>query len=113
RDRHAGGRRARSGGVHPAPEPGELVHGALDADPRTHVHRVRAVRARRRRRGTARPCRSARMTALLSLDHVTRHFGALAAVNGVSLDVAAEERRAIIGPNGPGKTPLFNLVTRP
>ena len=48
---------------------------------------------------------------LLSLEGLTRRFGALSAVNGVSLTVAARERRAIIGPNGAGKTTLFNLIT--
>jgi branched-chain amino acid transport system ATP-binding protein len=51
------------------------------------------------------------MTALLELDGVTRYFGALSAVNGVTLGVERHERRAIIGPNGAGKTTLFNLVT--
>ena len=49
--------------------------------------------------------------ALLTLEGVTRRFGALAAVNGVSLAITARERRAIIGPNGAGKTTLFNLIT--
>ncbi len=48
---------------------------------------------------------------LLELQGVTRFFGALSAVNGVSLGVDQHERRAIIGPNGAGKTTLFNLVT--
>jgi branched-chain amino acid transport system ATP-binding protein len=48
---------------------------------------------------------------LLSIERLSRHFGALVAVAGVSLMVAAEERRAIIGPNGAGKTTLFNLIT--
>jgi branched-chain amino acid transport system ATP-binding protein len=47
----------------------------------------------------------------LVLDGLRRSFGALAAVNGVTLAVAARERRAIIGPNGAGKTTLFNLIT--
>jgi branched-chain amino acid transport system ATP-binding protein len=47
----------------------------------------------------------------LALDGVRRSFGALTAVNGVSLMVAPRERRAIIGPNGAGKTTLFNLIT--
>jgi branched-chain amino acid transport system ATP-binding protein len=51
------------------------------------------------------------MTALLELDGVTRYFGALSAVNGVTLSVDRQERRAIIGPNGAGKTTLFNLIT--
>jgi branched-chain amino acid transport system ATP-binding protein len=48
---------------------------------------------------------------LLRLDGLTRYFGALSAVNGVTLTVERRERRAIIGPNGAGKTTLFNLVT--
>ena len=51
------------------------------------------------------------MTVQLELEGLTRYFGALSAVNGVSLRVARQERRAIIGPNGAGKTTLFNLIT--
>ena len=47
----------------------------------------------------------------LAIEGLARHFGALAALAGVSLTVAARERRAIIGPNGAGKTTLFNLIT--
>jgi branched-chain amino acid transport system ATP-binding protein len=49
--------------------------------------------------------------ASLVLEGLRRSFGALTAVNGVTLAVAPRERRAIIGPNGAGKTTLFNLVT--
>ncbi|MGE5098097.1 MAG: ABC transporter ATP-binding protein [Betaproteobacteria bacterium] len=47
---------------------------------------------------------------LLRLDGVRVAFGALRAVDGVSLEVARGERRAIIGPNGAGKTTLFNAI---
>ena len=47
----------------------------------------------------------------LTLEGLRRSFGALTAVNGVTLAVAPRERRAIIGPNGAGKTTLFNLIT--
>jgi branched-chain amino acid transport system ATP-binding protein len=52
------------------------------------------------------------MTApILVIEAVQRFFGALSAVNRVSLSIACRERRAIIGPNGAGKTTLFNLIT--
>ncbi len=48
---------------------------------------------------------------LLAIAGLVRHFGALSALNGVSLVLAPRERRAIIGPNGAGKTTLFNVIT--
>jgi len=47
----------------------------------------------------------------LAVDHVSRGFGGLKAVNDVSLTVRRGERRALIGPNGAGKTTLFNLIS--
>jgi branched-chain amino acid transport system ATP-binding protein len=47
----------------------------------------------------------------LVLEGVTRAFGALRAIDDVSLSVKAGERRAILGANGAGKTTLFNVVT--
>jgi len=47
----------------------------------------------------------------LRLDHVSRHFGTLKAVDGVSFDMGAGELRAVIGPNGAGKTTFFNLIS--
>jgi len=47
----------------------------------------------------------------LVLEGVTRRFGALTAIDDVSLSVAAGERRAVIGANGAGKTTLFNVIT--
>jgi branched-chain amino acid transport system ATP-binding protein len=47
----------------------------------------------------------------LVLEGVSRNFGALRAIEDVSLSVAAGERRAVIGANGAGKTTLFNVIT--
>jgi branched-chain amino acid transport system ATP-binding protein len=47
----------------------------------------------------------------LILSGVTRTFGALRAVDDVSLTVAAGQKVAILGSNGAGKTTLFNTIT--
>jgi len=49
-------------------------------------------------------------TTLLQLENVSVRFGALSAVDGVSLNLREGERRAVIGPNGAGKTTLFNVI---
>src|ERR1700685_644613 len=51
------------------------------------------------------------MTVLLELDAVSKSYGALKAVDAVSLTVENGEALAVIGPNGAGKTTLFNLIT--
>jgi branched-chain amino acid transport system ATP-binding protein len=50
--------------------------------------------------------------ALLSVEHVTRRFGGVVAVDDVSFDVGEGEIVGLIGPNGAGKTTVFNLITR-
>jgi len=50
------------------------------------------------------------MTALLSVETVSKRFRGLLAVDRVSFDVAAGEIFAVIGPNGAGKTTLFNMI---
>jgi branched-chain amino acid transport system ATP-binding protein len=51
------------------------------------------------------------MTALLTLDNVSRRFGGLNAVNAVSFSVQKGEIVGLIGPNGAGKTTLIDLIT--
>ena len=48
---------------------------------------------------------------LLRVENVSKHFGSLIAVDGVSMTVEQGELRAIIGPNGAGKTTFFNLIS--
>ena len=50
--------------------------------------------------------------ALLAVEHVTRRFGGVVAVDDVSFDVGEGEIVGLIGPNGAGKTTVFNLITR-
>ena len=49
--------------------------------------------------------------ALLSVEHVTKRFGGVVAVEDVSLGVESGQIAGLIGPNGAGKTTLFNLIT--
>src|SRR5215212_10524565 len=48
---------------------------------------------------------------LLKTETLTKSFGALTAVNAVTLRIEAGTLHSIIGPNGAGKTTLFNLLT--
>ena len=47
----------------------------------------------------------------LELRGVSRLFGALVALDDVTMSVRPGERRAVLGSNGAGKTTLFNAVT--
>jgi branched-chain amino acid transport system ATP-binding protein len=47
----------------------------------------------------------------LEINGVSKHFGALRAVDEVSFDVKNGELIGLIGPNGAGKTTLLNLIT--
>lgn len=49
--------------------------------------------------------------ALLELYSVTKRFGGLLAVHGVSLEIDAGQLVGIVGPNGSGKTTLFNVIS--
>src|SRR5216117_2523296 len=49
--------------------------------------------------------------AALSVQKLQKSFGGLRVTDAVDLTVEQGERRLIIGPNGVGKTTLFNLIT--
>src|ERR1700740_601509 len=55
--------------------------------------------------------RMQRPAPVLELRDLSKSFGGLRAVRGVSLTVMPGDRKAIIGPNGAGKTTLFNLIS--
>lgn len=48
---------------------------------------------------------------ILEIRGLTRRFGGLVAVSGVSFDVPRNSVMAVVGPNGAGKTTLFNLIS--
>jgi iron(III) transport system ATP-binding protein len=47
---------------------------------------------------------------LLRVEGVSKRYGAVAALDGIDLDVAAGSRTAIVGPSGSGKTTLLRLI---
>ena len=52
------------------------------------------------------------MAPLLSVENVTRRFGGILALDGVTFHVEPGEIVGLIGPNGAGKTTAFNVITR-
>ena len=49
---------------------------------------------------------------LLEVENVTKHFGGIVALDGVSFTAEPGEIVGLIGPNGAGKTTAFNIITR-
>ena len=50
------------------------------------------------------------MTAVLEVTGISKRFGGISAVDGVSFDVHEGEILGLIGPNGCGKSTLFNCI---
>ena len=74
------------------------------------VTSIARVPAQRPAPGRGGPAPLASSDALV-LSGVTRTFGALRAVDDMSLSVAAGQKYAVLGSNGAGKTTLFNAIT--
>lgn len=51
------------------------------------------------------------MPAILSLEKISKRFGAVVVANGIDLTLDDGEALGIIGPNGAGKTTLFGMIT--
>jgi branched-chain amino acid transport system ATP-binding protein len=48
---------------------------------------------------------------VLRIEDVTKRFGTLEVMKGVSLSLQKGERHALIGPNGAGKSTIFNMIS--
>lgn len=47
---------------------------------------------------------------LLKLDHISKHFGGICAVQDFSMEMQEGELHCLIGPNGAGKTTVFKMI---
>lgn len=51
------------------------------------------------------------MSEMIALDGLTRHFGPLVAVDGITMSVARGEVLGFLGPNGAGKSTTMKMIT--
>jgi ABC-type branched-subunit amino acid transport system ATPase component len=51
------------------------------------------------------------MSAILQLQGISKRYGAVVASDNLSLHLDPEEALGVIGPNGSGKTTMFNIIT--
>ncbi len=49
-------------------------------------------------------------TPIIQIENVSKSFGSLSVLNGLSFDVASGEKLALIGPSGSGKTTILRLL---
>jgi len=63
------------------------------------------------RAGDGAPIEDAAPKAVLEVKGLRKHFGGIAAVSGVDLELPDARVTALIGPNGAGKSTLFGLFT--
>ncbi len=47
---------------------------------------------------------------MIRVENLSKYFGGIHAVDGVSLEIATGSITGLIGPNGAGKTTLFNVI---
>ena len=47
---------------------------------------------------------------MIRLDHVTKRFGGIAAVNDVSFGISPGEIHAVVGENGAGKSTIMKML---
>ena len=82
------------------------ILGILDRylDRAPHQGGLRAARGREIQTGDG------AMTAVLEVSNIRKNFGGITAVDGVSFDVQEGEILGLIGPNGCGKSTLFNCI---
>jgi branched-chain amino acid transport system ATP-binding protein len=48
---------------------------------------------------------------MFEINHLTKNFGGLTAVDDLSITIRKGEKIGLIGPNGAGKTTVFNMIT--
>src|SRR5437899_8294332 len=51
------------------------------------------------------------MPCLISIDHVTKRFPGVVALNDVTFDIQAGELHAVVGENGAGKSTLMRILS--
>ena len=78
--------------------------------PRSHLIRAPHQGGLRAARGREIQTGNGAMTAVLEVSNIRKSFGGITAVDGVSFDVQEGEILGLIGPNGCGKSTLFNCI---